>query len=288
MNTHPNENIADPIYCPSCAARIESATAPTPGELLRCPVCGTEFKYESSQTPESAIAESDRSNVAVPARRQSTEEILLERLTNEPPQKKPIRWVGFALIFAVVIAVSFGIFRVVSKPDSYASQHSVDSLEMVQKDLFFQHVIDSLQTEIANNPSNIDLHLVLADTDYTAGHFAESRKEFETYLAQKPQDGDSRIDYAYAIAMDNGDTRTALLEMDTALRYQPNNLNVLVNAGIMTAQSVNDSNHTTALAKAKEYFVRAKAVAEKTNPAIAARIDTLIMEIDNTGQRLVK
>ena len=88
--------------------------------------------------------------------------------------------------------------------------------------------------------------------------------------------------------MDNGDTRSALLEMDTALRYQPNNLNVLVNAGIMTAQSVNDSNHATALAKAKDYFVRAKAVAEKTNPAIASRIDTLIQEIDNTGQRLAK
>ena len=36
-----------------------------------------------------------------------------------------------------------------------------------------------------------------------------------------------------------------------------------------------DSNHETALARAKNYFERAKAIAEKTKPAMAQRIDIL-------------
>jgi len=286
LNTHPNENTAEHIYCPSCAARIESAAAS--GEMLRCPICGTEFKYEPSQTPESAITEADRPNAATPFRRLSTEEILLERLKQEPPQKKLIPWSKFALLLAVVLAVTFGIFRIASKPDEFAPGQEVDSTALLQKRLFFQHIIDSLHTEMAANPSNVDLHLSLADALYDAAYWSASMREFEIYLAAKPADADARVDYSYAIAQNSGNLNDALDEIDTALRYKPDHLNALINAGIMTAQTVTDSNHATALARARNYFVRAKAVAEKTNPGIAVRIDTLIQEIDNTGQRMAK
>jgi len=285
LNTHPTENVADPIYCPSCAARIDSPSQPKPGEVLNCPVCGTEFKYEPSQTAESAITQSDRPNAATSMRRRSTEEILLERLKHEPPQKKPIRWSSFALVFLVVLAASFGIFRVVSKPDKF---QDVDSSAALQKRLFFQHIVDSLHTELASNPSNAAAHLSLADALYDEGQWAGSVKEFQIYLAGNPADADARVDYGYAIAQNSGNLNDALAEIDTALRYQPEHLNALINAGIMTAQTVTDTNHAVALARAKNYFERAKAVAEKTNPAIADRIDTLIQEINNTGQRMGK
>jgi len=259
-----------------------------PGEILQCPVCGTEFKYELSQTPESAITESDRPPSASPARRRSTEEILLERLQQQPPQKKPIRWSAFALIFAVVLAVTFGIFQLASKPDTYAPGGEVDSTALLQKRLFFQHIIDSLHSAMAANPSNVDNHLTLADALYDAGQWGESVKEFQTYLIAKPADADARVDYSYAIAQNSGNLNDALAEIDTALLYKPDHLNALINAGIITAQTVTDTNHATALARARNYFERAKAVAEKTDPGIAARIDTLIKEIDNTGQRLAK
>ncbi len=94
------------------------------------------------------------------------------------------------------------------------------------------------------------------------------------------------MDYSYAIAQDNGDLQTALAEIDSALVYQPDHLNALINAGIMTAQTVSDSNHANALARARGYFERARAVAEKTNPAVASRIDTLLHAIDSTGIRM--
>ncbi len=285
MNLHPNENLADPIFCPSCAAKIENAAPPTPGDMLRCPVCGTEFRYEPSQTAEAAIAESDHPNTNEPIRRISTEEILLERLKSEPPQKKPIGWGSLALIFAAVLAVTFGIFRIASKPDKFAPGQQVDTTMLLQKRLFFQHIIDSLHTEMVAHPTDIDLHLSMADALYDGAYWSASMKEFEVYLAARPADADARVDYAYTIAQSNGNINDALDEIDTALTYKPNYLNALVNAGIMTAQTVNATNHATALARARNYFVRAKAVAEKTDPGIASRIDTLIQEIDNTGKR---
>jgi tetratricopeptide (TPR) repeat protein len=284
LNETPNVKPTVPIFCPSCAASVAESAAP--GTILRCPICGTEFKYEPEKTDESSVAESDNLSTGASERRLSTEEILLDRLKNEVPEKKPISIRTIAIIFVVVGAIAFGIFQMTSRPDKFLPGHEVDTTAVLQKRLFFQHIIDSLQMQIVQNPSNVGNHLLLADALYDAGEWSESKKEFLVYLAAKPDDADARVDYSYAIAQDNGDLNAAIAEIDTALHYHPDHLNALINAGIMTAQTVADSNHATALAKSKNYFERARAVAEKTNPEIARRIDTLIMEIDSTGLRM--
>jgi tetratricopeptide (TPR) repeat protein len=257
-----------------------------PGTALRCPVCGTEFTYEPGKTAESSVTESDANATGTSRVRLSTEEILLDRLKNEPPKKSPLPAKTIAILFAAVLAIAFGIFQIASKPDTFAPGHEIDSSAVIQKQAFFQHIIDSLHIELDKNPADIHLHLLLADAHYDAGEWGDSKKEFETYLAAKPTDADARVDYSYAIAQGNGDLNEAIAEIDTALTYHPDHLNALINAGIMTAQTVADSNHETALAKAKNYFERAKIVAEKTNPEIANRIDTLIQAIDSTGLKM--
>ena len=284
MNETPNEKSRTPIFCPSCAASV--AASAIPGTILRCPICGTEFKYEPEKTAESSVAESDNLSTGASERRLSTEEILLDRLKNEPPEKKPLPLQKIAILLVVVFAIAFGVFQFTSRPDKFAPGHEVDTTAVLKKKLFFQHIIDSLQMQIVQNPSNIPNHLLLADALYDAGEWSESKKEFEKYLVVKPDDADARVDYSYSIAQDNGDLNAAIAEIDTALQFHPDHLNALINAGIMSAQMVTDTNHATALARSKDYFERAKAVAEKTNPEIARRIDTLIMEIDSTGLRM--
>lgn len=283
MNESSNEPKPSAIFCPSCAAAI--AEQAEPGTLLRCPVCGTEFTYQPEKTAENSVTEADARATGSQNRRLSTDEILLERLEHEPPAKKPIPGRALALLLAAILIITFGIYKITSRPDTYAPGHEVDTSALLQKRMFFQHIVDSLQTEMAKDPYNIDLHLALADANYDAGLWADSKKEFQIYLAAKPKDADARVDYSYAIAQD-GDLSAAITEIDTALIYQPDHLNALINAGIMTAQTVSDSNHATALARSKAYFERAKEVAQKTNPDIARRIDTLIMEIDSTGLRM--
>ena len=219
-------------------------------------------------------------------RRQTTEEILLDRLKNDPPQNRPLPWKTLAIVIAAIFVVSFGIYRFTSRPNVYAPGSEIDSTALLQKRAFFQHIVDSLRGEMSKNPTNIDLHLSLADALYDAANWAESVREFQTYLAAKPQDVDARVDFAFAVTQASGDLNLALSEIDTVLKYKPDHLNALVNGGILAAQSINDTNHVVALARSKDYFQRARAIAEKTNPPMAARIDTLIKEIDETGARL--
>lgn len=280
-----NETPTTPIYCPSCAASLAKSAAP--GTIFQCPVCGTEFKFEPEKTPESSIAEGVNLLSDTSSRRKSTEDILLNRLRNEPPEKKSVPLQTIAILVLAIIVIAYGVFRIASKPDKYAAGGpDVDSTTILQKKLFFQHIIDSLQMLIVQNPANMDNHLSLADAFYDAGDWTNSKKEFVTYLAAKPDDADARVDYSYAIAQDNGDLNAAIAEIDSALLFHPDHLNALINAGIMTAQTVSDSNHAVALARAKGYFERAKAVAEKTRPEIARRIDTLLQAIDNTGIKM--
>jgi tetratricopeptide (TPR) repeat protein len=275
------------IYCPSCAARV--AEHASSGELLRCPVCGTQFEIGAAgeeTSAENAIVRSDLSaSTTKPTKRLSTEEILLDRLTKDPPIKKQTPWTVVTLVLAGIIAVSMVIFEQTKKTDQYAPGEEVDSTALLQKQLFYQHIIDSLQQRIAANPQEDSLHLDLADAYYDMKQWTQSQAEFVTYLTKHPSDPNARVDYAYAIAQ-SGDVNTAISEIDTALQYDPHHLNALVNAGILTAETINDTNHTDALARAKNYFERAKAVAQKTDPAAAAKIDTLLQAINQTGQKL--
>jgi len=288
-----DENIADnapsdaSVFCPSCAARVTERAEV--GEMLRCLVCGTEFQASGTtdaaeEGTENAIVRSD-TPPNQPAKRLSTEQILLDRLTKEPPVKKQVLWTTIALVLGIILVASFAIFKQMQKPDRYAPGEPVDPTVLAQKRMYFQHIIDSLQQVLAVNPQNADLHLLLADAYYNEDEWAKSRNEFVAYLGVHPEDPDARVYYAYAIAQD-GDPIVAISELDTALRYKPDYLNALVNAGILTTETINDSNHTETLARARNYFERAKAIAVKTDPKAAAKIDTLLAEINKTGERM--
>lgn len=284
--TEPSRDDTGITYCPSCAARFGEDIAA--GQSLRCPLCGTEFISGASvESAESEIVKSDQPQAQeVSRKRQSTEEMLLERLQNEPPLKKPIPFIGLAIIIVAIVAASIGIFKYTAKPDVYAPGHEVDSNMLAQKKIFYQHIIDSLNGVLAANPNDTNLHVSLADAYYDAGRWDQSMSEFQAYLRLKPKDPDARVDYAYAIAQGKDDLNLAISEIDTALIYKPDHLNALINAGILTAQTIGDTNHVTALARSRKYFERAKAIADKTDPKMAGRIDTLLQEINRTGERM--
>jgi tetratricopeptide (TPR) repeat protein len=270
------------IYCPSCAALV-SETANI-GDPLKCPVCGTEFSAGARSTTieETAVT---RTEVASRQRKLSTEEILLERFKNEPPEKKPVGWQTMAIIAGTIVVIVFVIVQMTSKPDVYAPGHPVDSSAIVEKRQFFQHIIDSVQSHLALVPSDINAHLSLANAYYDAALWTQSRKEYETYLSAKPKDADARVDYAYAIGQETGNPAKAIAQIDSALAYDPEHLNALLNGGILSAQMISEGNHTAGLAKAREYFQRARAVAKRNKPEMVGRIDTLLEAINSTGNR---
>ena len=248
------------------------------GVTLRCPVCGTEF-VASGNTVEETRRVTDPSSSQT--RRPTTQDVLLERFRNEPPEKKPVSWATATIIIAVVLIIAYAIVRITARPDVYAPMDSVTA----QKLQFFQPIIDSLTANIATNPTDAQAHLHLADAYYDIGSWLQSEKEFETYLAIHPDSVDARVDYAYTIAQASGDLDLSLREIDTGLIYNPNHINALLNGGILAAQMMKNGSHEEGLAKARDYFERARNVAQHSDTALVGRIDKLIESINQTGSR---
>jgi len=270
------------VFCPSCAALV-SETANS-GDRLKCPVCGTEFSAGARSTTieETAVTQKD---VVTPQRKLSTEEVLLERFRNEPPDKKPVGWPTIASIVAVIAVIVFAIVQMTSRPDVYAPGHPVDSSAIVAKQQFMQHIVDSIQSHLAHAPTDLDARLSLANAYYDAGNWAQSKKEYEAYLSVHPDSANARVDYAYAVAQESGDPAAAVAQIDSALKYDPEHLNALLNGGILSAQMISDGNHAAGLAKARDYFQRARKVAVRKEPRMVGRIDTLLEAINSTGNR---
>lgn len=273
------------IFCPSCAAKIERDAQA--GDLITCPVCGTEFKYDPAK---SALAEIiDEPEIAAKpesTRRPSTEEILLDRFTKEETPKKPATMFTYAAVFGVIAVAAVAIFFATAKQDAYAPKQGPDTSMVVQRRLMYQHTLDSLRNVVKSNPTDAASHVALADLAYDLGYWDESVGQFQQYLALKPKDADARVDYSYAIAQQSGNLERSLVQIDSALAIDPNHLNALINGGILAAQTVSDSNHEVALDRARSYFERARAIAITKDSSMARRIDTLLSEINRTGARL--
>lgn len=221
-------------------------------------------------------------------RKPTTEEILLARLTEEPPIQKPVPWATLGILAVAIAAISFGILKFIDKKDVYAPPSAADTSQVAAKHAAFQPVIDSLKLVLTRTPNDTSAILHLADVQYDAGNWDESVRQFQEYLQLKPRDADARVDYSYAIAQQSGDIEKSLVQIDSALKFDPEHLNALINAGILSAQMMSGGNHEVGLKRSREYFQRAKELALRTDPAMAGRIDTLLMEIDRTGERLAK
>jgi hypothetical protein len=119
-------------------------------------------------------------------------------------------------------------------------------------------------------------------------NWAQAAPHYEAYLSAHPDDPAARVDYAYVLGQTRPENlNLALAQIDSALKYHPDYLNALYNGGVLAVQ-VTGTNHGEGLKRAREYFARAKAVADTSAPAMAKQIDTLITEIDRTGARMAK
>ncbi|MEP7235163.1 MAG: hypothetical protein ABI778_07695 [Ignavibacteriota bacterium] len=216
------------------------------------------------------------------------EDILLERLKNEPPAAPQVKTLMLLSIIGGVIAVGIAIFFLSSKPDKFAvSPHqpqqeksSEDSAQVYAKRMKFQPYIDSLTGVIAVNPSADMAHLDLANVFYETEDWQKAQTEYEIYLAKHEEDVDARVDHAYVIAQTTGDFKAAVAEIDKALEYDPEHVNALFNGGIMSIRA-NLDDKKKAAEDASKYFTRALAAAKKQgNEKMAEQIGKVMAELE--------
>jgi tetratricopeptide (TPR) repeat protein len=232
----------------------------------------------------SAEEKTSSSNENKPAR---VEDILLERLQNSPKVKKQI---GTPLLMAIlfgIILLGVGIYFISLRPEKFAEnphqpqqqQGAADSAQMYSKRLKFQPMIDSLQSVIAINANDDASHLTLANVYYECEFWDKAKTEYAYYLNKHPEDVDARVDYAFVIAQLSGDFKSAVAEINKGLKYDPEHLNALFNAGILSIRA-NLDDKKKAIAEAMMYFNRALAAAKKQgNDKMSEQIQEIMKRV---------
>jgi Tfp pilus assembly protein PilF len=270
------------LYCPSCAAKLPANVLSSADP--ECPVCGTKLTgVDAPVSKQSAATET------VPERRLTTEELLLERLKQDEAQPAPkkLPMTFFVILIAVIAVAAYSIYSATKKPEQFAKPKASDELTLEQRAMI-QHATDSLTALINREQQNAEAHLSLANVYYDAKDWAHAAPHYQAYLDSRPDDPGPRVDYAFVLSQTKpNDLTVALAQIDTALKYKPDYLSALYNGGILAVQ-MTGTDHMAGLTRAREYFQRAKTVADTAAPAMAKQIDTLIMEIDRTGERMGK
>ncbi len=202
-----------------------------------------------------------------------TEEILLERLKNQPAIRTQIGANMLGGIILLVLAAGFIIYLVAHKEDKFADnphakqqqeqaqQEAADSAKLASKRATLAPLTDSLKAYLVLHGDDIDAHLHYADALYEGNYWDEAQKEFEIYLAKRPKDADAIVDYAFVMTQTTHDFKGAIDEIEKALKIDPDHVKGLFNAGLLSVQAYDDKNE--AISKAESYFKRALAAAEK-------------------------
>jgi tetratricopeptide (TPR) repeat protein len=138
--------------------------------------------------------------------------------------------------------------------------------------------MDSLETYLRTNENDHPAILSLANIYYDAEMWGKAEPLYTQYLAKEPQDVDARVDYAFVIAQTTGDFKRAIAEIEKGLKYEPDHVHALFNAGILSLRETTDDKHTS-VGAAKEYFLRAKRSALVKDPKMAEQIDQVLEEI---------
>lgn len=279
-------------FCPSCGAQSSTEERAVAGNENACPVCGTAVNGADSPIADTTLAAPAASEDLLPPAVQkrvktSAEAILLERLLNEPaPEsaaqpRKNIAGMMVGLI-VLILAVSMTIYYSTKKEEKYSAiplqSPNTDDSEIVAKRALAAPILDSLVRALQSNP-NDSTHLALANGYYDAEYWDKARAEYEIYLAKHPENADARVDYGFTLMEATKDPKVAIAQFDKALESQPNHLNALFNAGILSLR-VEQGGHAEAALKAKDYFERAREVAKTKNPDLIPQIDTILAAVD--------
>lgn len=216
------------------------------------------------------------------------EDILLERLKNEPKVAPQIGKPFLIAILLCTLALGTVIYFVSRKPDKFAdnphkastAQTAADSSEINSKRLKLAPLTDSLLAIIAINANDDHAHLLLANVYYECEFWDKAKTEYEFFLARNPEDVDARVDYAYVLAQTTGDFKASVEEIKKALKQDPEHINALFNAGILTIRA-NLDDKKKAVADATPYFNRALAAAKKQhNDKMAEQITRVMAELE--------
>ncbi|HKI78541.1 MAG TPA: tetratricopeptide repeat protein [Ignavibacteriaceae bacterium] len=242
------ENNPENIVCSGCGARLKEGSIKGPSKKQKT------FQNKSS------IPNNKKSKKKSPGKNVKTniQQEEIKTLSN----KTIFTILGFLAVLILLILYASGTFDskpVITTNISNQPQNSGVDLSNLQK-------INELEAQVKANPNDTESLLALAHLKNDSGLYQQAIVNYRQYLEKNPKNADARVDMGVCY-YNLQDYKTAISEMEEALKYKPDHQIAFLNLGIVNLAAGN-------LDKSKEWLQKAV----KTNPGnnIASRAKELL------------
>ncbi len=245
--------------CPRCGSPVPSGSA-------TCPTCGAELR---------ASGESQKRDARPRSREQKPSAGIGARLMQQPAYAIA----GLAAVALIVFAVAIMVDkRPVTPAESQAptpAQPNAGPMtpQPEAPNMAAMPQIQSLEAQVAANPSDLATTLQLANLLHDNRFFDKAVQYYRTYLQKRPKDANARVDMGICLH-ELGNDDDAKKEMLRALADDPKHVNATFNLGIisLTQGNLTDANawftKTVSLAPNSEVGQRAQQLLKQHNPQL--------------------
>jgi tetratricopeptide (TPR) repeat protein len=247
-------------FCPECGVNLESAsqqdfvqeelvnsiTCPNCGEENNpdneiCAGCGIRLKNKAETKnlikKTQPLGKQKASNNKVNVKKQG------KKVHNpqEQPATKSLNKRNLLIIIVVLLA---GIFIILETSDILDAKKVTDNIPQVNEsqpsgvDLNNIQKINELEARVKADPTNKELLLQLAHLKNDSRMYQQAIVDYKKYLTMVPGNADARVDMGVCY-YNLGDFKTAISEMETALKYNPHHQIALLNLGIVNLSAGN-------------------------------------------------
>lgn len=249
-------------FCPNCGSQIvsvaksEGKMTKNSEEFIICKNCGEENPVENSDCFSCGIPLNGNKRKKQVSVKQDTKKHIqkntdIKKIDNEEKvlDSKKILMISSAIvvifIFALIIS---GVFdsEVKTKVTQMSNQTSSSGVNLANME-----EINKLEAAVTANPDDLESTLHLAHLQQDAGLFEKAIINYKKYLAKNPESADNRVDMGICY-YNLGDNATAIMEMETALKYQPKHQIAHLNLGIVNLAARNIEASKEWLRKAAE------------------------------------
>jgi tetratricopeptide (TPR) repeat protein len=255
-------------FCPNCGANLSTGSQSNAAgeknrEVVVCKNCGEENPIENLNCFSCGVPlkniKGKKQTISGKQNKKMNEKISEEQRNSKKSKtqqeekvldNKKILVISFLVIIVFIVAmIVSGVFNTgvqenISQNNTNSGNNSV-SLENLNE-------MTELENKIKSNPADMESTLHLAHLQQDAKFYEKAIENYKMYLEKNPKDADARVDMGICF-YDLGDYTSAINEMETALKYQPNHQIACLNLGIvnLTAQNIEAS---------KEWFKKAVAI----------------------------
>ncbi|MGB5530269.1 MAG: tetratricopeptide repeat protein [Ignavibacteriaceae bacterium] len=245
-------------FCPNCGLKLNTLSISADKEekaeeVIICRNCGEENSLENSNcfscgVPLKGVKNKNQVKIKPTNKKSdgkkysdsnSSKDKIISSEEKVLDNKKILIISSIVVIVFVIALLLSGVFDSGVQSNITQMNNQSNSSEVSLENL---QEINDLETKVKSNPDDMESTLHLAHLQQDSKLFEKAISNYKKYLIKNPENADARVDMGICF-YNLGDYTTAINEMESALKYQPEHQIACLNLGIvnLTAQNIEES-----------------------------------------------